>query len=76
MAEWIYTKDRLPDDCEGFKWVAVHYKHGNCNEVKVATYSHLSNCWYDEYSNELPLDPEDIYAWKDYEKPSAPEYRG
>lgn len=33
MAEWIYNKKRLPNDCE-LKWVAVHNSHYNCNDLK------------------------------------------
>lgn len=75
MAEWIYTKDRMPNDYE-LKWVAVHNSHYNCNDLKKAYYSTVYKIWYDVYDDELLDTTENVYAWKNYEEPPVPEYRG
>lgn len=75
MAEWNYTKDCMPNDYE-LKWVAVHNNHYNCNDLKKAYYSVVYKIWYNEYDDELLYPTENVYAWKNYEEPHVPEYRG
>lgn len=74
MAEWIYTKDRLPDMGGELKWVAVHNTRFNTNELDKAYYSPVTGKWYDETDYEM-LDNETVYAWRDPEEPLLPVYK-
>lgn len=73
MAEWIYTKDHLPDDY-GLKWVAVHNTRSNSNELAKAYHSPVTNKWYDDCDYEM-LDIETVYAWREIEEPLLPVYK-
>lgn len=75
MAEWNYTKDRMPID-HRLKWVAVHDNHYNCNYLKNGYYSLGYKMWLTESDHDLLYPTENVYAWKNYEEPHVPEYRG
>lgn len=74
MAEWIYTKERLPEWGGELKWVAVHNTRTNYNDLTKAYYSPVTNKWYDECDYEM-LDNETVYAWRDIEEPLIPVYK-
>lgn len=73
MAEWIYTKDRLPDDVH-LKWIAIHNTKTNYNNLDKAYYSPVTNKWYDESNYEM-LPDETVYAWRKIEEPLLPVYK-